>query len=143
MASRHRSRELAVQLCYQWGLDAPSMVDPKVLDRFWREQALASDDTRDFFELLIRGVADHWPAIDSTLESVLKNWKMNRVEKVDLAVLRVAIYELLYAPQEQRLDSAVIINEAVEISKKFGNQGSSSFINGILDALKNTSQKKQ
>ncbi len=135
MASRHRSRELAVQVCYQWALDAKSIADPKVLERFWREQALASSDTRDFFEFLIRGVADNLPAIDRAMEGVLQNWKMSRVEKVDLAILRLAIFELLFCPPAQRPDSAVIINEAVEIAKKFGNKGSPAFINGILDAI--------
>jgi transcription antitermination protein NusB len=132
MASRHRSRELAVQMSYQWDMNPKGLSDPKALDRFWSEQAQASDDTREFFEQLVKGMADHLPAVDREIEAVLQNWKMSRIEKVDLAVLRISTYELLFFG---KTPSAVVINEAVELAKRFGNKDSPSFINGILDAL--------
>jgi N utilization substance protein B len=135
MASRHRSRELAVQIVYQWELDPQSLIDPNVLDRFWKEQARSEDSNRPFFEFLVKGVANNLPMIDKTLQETLKNWKSSRVEKVDLAVLRVGLFELLYSDQDPQTDSPVVINEALEIAKKFGNSGSPGFINGILDAL--------
>jgi len=133
--SRHRSRELAVQMSYQWELDAASMTDPKAIDRFWSEQARSNDENREFFERLIRGVATHFPQIDAILEKKLENWKLERVEKVDLALLRVAIFELLYYKGPDPADKAVVINEALEIAKKFGNPKSASFVNGILDKV--------
>jgi N utilization substance protein B len=135
LASRHRSRELAVQLCYQWDIDPKSLQDPRVTDRFWRNQAQASAENWNFFEILVKGVAAHLPYIDSIIESVLDNWKIDRIEKVDLAVLRVAVFELVYDPALEKTDDAVIIDEAIELSKVFGNQGSPSFVNGILDAI--------
>jgi len=132
MASRHRSRELAVQMSYQWDMDPRGLSDPKALDRFWREQAMASDDTREFFELLVKGMAGELPGIDREIEAVLQNWKMKRVDKVDLAILRIAAYELLYYKETP---PAVVIDEAVELAKKFGNKDSPSFVNGIVDAL--------
>ncbi len=135
MGSRHRSRELAVQMSYQWTLDAQSMTDPKAIDRFWSEQARSADDNREFFERLIRGVATHFPQIDALLEKKLENWKLERVEKVDLALLRVAIYEMLFYTGPDPADKAVVINEAIEIAKKFGNPKSASFVNGVLDKL--------
>ena len=132
MSSRHRSRELAVQMNYQWDLDPKSLSDPKVIQRFWQEQAKASEDTREFFEILVRGTAEYLPQIDSHITSVLENWRLDRIEKVDLAILRLATFELFF---NHDAPDAVVVNEAIEIAKKFGNRDSSSFINGILDAL--------
>lgn len=136
MGSRHRSRELAVQLSYQWELDRISMDDPKAIDRFWSEQARSQDENREFFEQLIRGVATHFPKIDELIEENLDNWKIERVEKVDLALLRVAVYEMLYYEGKDPADAPVVINEAVEIAKKFGNPGSGGFVNGVLDRIR-------
>lgn len=135
MASRHRGRELAVQLTYQWDLHPGSLTDKKARDRFWAEQAQASDDNRDFFEFLVSGVSNHLPAIDRVIDGALRNWKMARIEKVDLAILRVAVFELQHSTADDKPDAAVVINEAVEIAKKFGTQGSAAFINGVLDGL--------
>lgn len=132
MAARHRSRELAVQLTYQWDLNPTSLSDPKVLDRFWSEQASASDDTREYFETLVKGVSNHLPQLDKMIEEVAQNWRLERFDKVDLAILRVAIFEMLHL---EEIPTAVAIDEAVEVSKRFGNKDSPSFINGILDAL--------
>jgi len=136
MASRHRSRELAVQFCYQMEIHPQTLNDSLVISRFWKEQAQSPDDNKSFFDFLVKGVADQLPAIDRRIEQILQNWKMNRVEKVDLAILRVAVFELVFNQEADKPDAAVVINEAVEIAKKFGNQGSPSFVNGILDSLK-------
>jgi N utilization substance protein B len=122
-------------MCYQWDLNPLGLADPVVIERFWKEQALATDDNRAFFEYLVKGVSAYWPSIDRNIEAVLKNWKMSRIEKVDLAVLRVAVFELIYDESAECPDVAVVIDEAVEISKKFGNQGSAQFVNGVLDAI--------
>jgi N utilization substance protein B len=135
MGSRRHSRELAVQLCYQWALDPKSLSDPKVIDRFWREQALSPAENRNFFEMIVKGVATHLPEIDAKIEHTLEKWKLSRLEKVDLAVLRVATWELAFSNDPEKPDTAVVIDEALEIAKKFGSGESSSFINGVLDAL--------
>jgi N utilization substance protein B len=135
MASRHRSRELAVQFLYQTDLSPSSLHDGVMLDRFWREQARANNEDRKFFEILVRGTCDELPQVDTALEKVLENWRLGRIDKVDLSVLRVAVYELLFSSDSEKPDAPVVIDEAVEIAKKFGNQESPSFVNGILDAL--------
>lgn len=134
MSSRHRSRELAVQFLYQVER-ATAGVSEKLLNNFWIEQARASSDDRPFFELLVRGTYDEIPAIDRLIEKHLQNWKFSRLEKVDLAVLRVATYELVYSKDLEKPDDAVIINEALEIVKKFSTKDSAPFINGVLDAI--------
>lgn len=136
MASRHQSRELAVQFVYKWSVDPARVGQAGDIETFWREQAWSDNDNRPFFETLARGVAENLPQIDAALESVLENWRMDRIDKVDLAVLRVSIYELLFSNPAERPDAPVVINEAVEMSKKFGSAESSSFVNGILDSLR-------
>ncbi len=142
MASRHRCRELAIQMTYQWDLHPQSLQDPKVIDRFWKEQAQASDDNREFFEFLVKGIGNNLPAIDRLIEESLKNWKMTRMEKVDLAVLREAVFEIFFFDGKDPPDDATVINEAIELAKKFGNSGSPGFINGVLDALARKKREK-
>lgn len=132
MASRHRSRELAVQMTYQWSMAPQGLADAQSIERFWKEQSQSQNDIRPYFEELVRGVATHWPEIDQFIEKNAQNWRLDRIEKVELAVLRVAIYEMLY---RKDVPPAVVIDEALEISKKFCNSDSPSFINGILDSI--------
>ncbi|MBS1982573.1 MAG: transcription antitermination factor NusB [Bdellovibrionales bacterium] len=136
MSSRHKSRELAVQFVFKWSLDPTRIGQKGDLDKFWREQSLSTDDNRPFFEELARGTAENLPQIDRTIESVLENWRFDRVEKVDLAVLRVAVFELMYTTSPEKPDAAVVIDEAIELAKKFGGAESSSFVNGVLDSIR-------
>ena len=131
MSSRHRSRELAVQLTYQYTVSPQTLMDQRAMDRFWTEQAQTSPSARPFFEQLVRGVADNLPTLDRAIEVRLDNWRMDRLDRMDLAILRVAAFELLI----QRTPKPVVINEALELAKKYCNQDSPSFINGILDNL--------
>jgi len=120
-------------MSYQWELDPSSLQDPRAIDRFWREQALSSEENRLFFEDLVRGIAGRMPELDELIKKYLKNWKVDRLDKVDLALLRVSIFEMLFYKGKDPADPAVVINEAVEIAKKFGTPKSAAFINGVLD----------
>jgi transcription antitermination protein NusB len=120
-------------MSYQWELDPSSLDDPRAIDRFWREQALSSEENREFFEGLVRGIAGRMPELDELIKKYLKNWKVDRLDKVDLALLRVAIFEMLFYKGKDPADPAVVINEALEIAKKFGTPKSAAFINGVLD----------
>lgn len=120
-------------MSYQWELDPSSLQDPRAIDRFWREQALSSEENRVFFEDLVRGIAARMPELDELIKKYLKNWKVDRLDKVDLALLRVSIFEMLFYKGKDPADPAVVINEAVEIAKKFGTPKSAAFINGLLD----------
>jgi N utilization substance protein B len=135
MSSRHRGRELAVQLVYQLDLDLKAWGEDKVVERFWKEQARSTEDNKDFFKYLVGGVAANLPLVDKKLESALKNWRMDRIEKVDLAILRVAIFEFYFGEPRYQVDAPVVINEAVEIAKKFGAANSAAFVNGVLDGI--------
>ena len=86
----------------------------------------------DFFEVLIRGVAQHQPELDQTIESRLHNWTLERLGRVEKAILRLGTYELLYLDDIPR---EVSLDEMVELSKSFCDVKSKDFVNGVLDAV--------
>ncbi len=89
-------------------------------------------EVRHFAELLVCGVSENLERIDLELNSYATNWALDRMARVDLAILRLATYELLYCPD---VPHNVVINEAIELGKRFGTEDTSSFINGVLDHL--------
>ena len=82
-------------------------------------------------EALVRGVAEHRRAIDDTIERVSTNWRLDRMAKVDRNVLRLAVYELI----ETDVPVKVVINEAIELGKKYGSESTGAFVNGVLDKV--------
>lgn len=127
MHSRRRGRELALKLLY--GFDVlPRDVD-KTLKEFWALTRYP-DEVRLFAEQLVRGTLEHRSEIDTFIATNAINWKIERMAVVDRNILRYAVYELLY---EAMIPPKVTINEALDISKKYGTPKSSAFINGILD----------
>jgi N utilization substance protein B len=130
MASRHRAREYALQMLYQ--AEAAGMPMPEVLTHFWQDAAIPLE-VRAFSERLALGTEQARPEIDALLSSCLDNWRMERLALVDRNVLRLAVYEFLREPETPRV---VIIDEAIEVAKRFGGEDSGQFVNGILDALR-------
>ena len=92
--------------------------------------SLFDDDVNRFVEDLISGTLANYDSVESTIVENLTNWKIDRLSKVDRTNLLLSVYELCYRPDTP---VSIIINEAVEISKKFGTKESASFINGVLD----------
>ena len=88
------------------------------------------NDDQAFIDRLVNGVNDHAADIDAEIEKRLKDWTMERIAKVDLAVLRVAVYELMFDKNETPV--SVVINEAVRITQKYSTERSGSFVNGVL-----------
>ena len=96
-------------------------------------------DAKDFARRLIAGVLEHREEIDRRIEETAENWKLDRIAKVDLVILRLATYELLCCAD---IPVNVSIDEAIEIAKRFGADDSSTFINGILDKIAGATQPK-
>lgn len=90
------------------------------------------EDDRPYLEGILKGVADNAPAIDALIEKCLKGWTLDRISKVDQAVLRVAIYELIYA---RETPDAVVINEAVTLAQRFDTPQAGKFVNGVLSSV--------
>jgi N utilization substance protein B len=127
---RRRSREFALQVLFQLDL-APA--DPETaLDEFWNSREV-SDQVKAFSERLVLGTMEHRDAIDGILSESATNWRVTRMAAVDRNILRMAIEELLWCPDTPPI---VVIDEAIEIAKRFGNDESGPFVNGILDAIR-------
>jgi N utilization substance protein B len=137
MGFRRKARELALQLLFQMEFNPER--GEGLLQAFWRDHE-AVPQVKEFTELLVRGVLDHLPEIDKKIEERAEHWTPNRMATVDRNILRIAIFELCYMKD---IPVRVSINEAIEVAKRFGNQESSAFINGILDrVLKETTEKE-
>ncbi|RII27144.1 MAG: transcription antitermination factor NusB [Geobacter sp.] len=129
MGSRREGRELALQALYS--IDLNPMELRQSIVSFW-EHNLATPSVRDFAEQIVVGVAEHREELDRKIEEKSKNWSLGRMARIDLNILRIAVYELLYRPD---IPKNVTINEAIEVAKKFGTEDSAAFINGIIDEV--------
>jgi len=129
VGARREGRELALQALY--ALDVNPVDLRTGLRLFWDEQR-APKGIREFTDQLVTGVVEHRPEIDTLIKEKSKNWSLGRMAKVDLNILRIAAYELMY---RQDIPRNVTINEGIEIAKKFGTEESPAFINGILDEI--------
>lgn len=136
---RRRGRACALQVLYQLelsgDLSAGEVREPAVrsaLARFWHNFESLGRDDEQFTERLVMGVAQSLGDLDRALTQCSRNWRLSRMDKVDLSILRLAAYELLHCPDVPR---AASINEAVELAKLFSGTDSGGFINGLLDQL--------
>ena len=128
MATRHHARMAVVSLLYAYDLGNGNTQEhtEEIL-----EEKKIRNKQRDFALGLYEGVMEHIDAVDRAIIEHLKEWDFERLGKIERATLRLATYEILFGA----LDSAVVINEAVEITKSFGTDQSPKFINGVLDAI--------
>jgi N utilization substance protein B len=132
MASRRKGRILAFQALYAWGAAGiPAGAIPEgLLDFPWQDKAKEAGE--DFPRLLVTGTIENINAVDSMIEKHLKNWDLSRLNRVDLAILRISAYTLMY---QKDTPASVVINEAIGISREFGTDESFRFINGVLDSI--------
>jgi N utilization substance protein B len=130
MGTRRKSRELALQMLFQ--ADLGKQQPDEVRRTFWRERGSVSADERSFAEDLFRVASDRNPEIDGLIERHAEHWRMDRMAAVDRNLLRASVAELLGYPSTPR---AVVINEALEIARKFSSPESVQFINGVLDSV--------
>ncbi len=146
---RRQGRELALKIIYcLQDQDASSL--EVVFDDFWSNFRFRDDvlgdphdefkepislDVRDFAEDLVRGVADHLEKIDEVIETFSTNWALDRMARVDLSLLRLGTYEILFRSD---VPTSVAINEAIEVGKIYGTKETPSFVNGLLDKISRT-----
>jgi N utilization substance protein B len=133
--ARHRARRQALQLLFQWDLRRTPVEE---IMRGYYESLLVSDETfgrprpDEFAERLLRGVIEELPEIDERIARNAAHWRLERMPVVDRNILRIAVYEML------RTDTpaAVIIDEALELARRFSGEESVHFVNGVLDAVR-------
>lgn len=106
------------------------------LRQFWNN-INASDEVVDFCEQRVNGVLDNLATLDATIIEHSDNWRLDRMTAVDRNILRMALFEILHCPE---IPKNVVINEAVEIGKKYGTEDSGAFVNGILDCVANEAE---
>jgi transcription antitermination protein NusB len=137
MGTRRKSRELALQMLFQ--ADMGRQQPEQVRHTFWGAHESVSEDVRGFTEDLFRVAMDHSQDIDDLIARHAENWRMDRMAAVDRNLLRAAVAELIGFPATPR---AVVINEALEIARKFSGPESVQFINGVLDSVGRELEKK-
>lgn len=132
MASRRKARECALQMLYQWDIskDSPETVQ----ELFWSQPAGPGAETlRSFANRLFTGTLEALPEIDRRIRACAEHWRLERMPAVDRNILRLGIYELCWQPETP---PAVVINEALEIARKFSGEEAVQFINGLLDRIR-------
>jgi N utilization substance protein B len=142
MASRRKGRILAFQALYSWdaaGISGEPSVPRDLLDFSWLEK-VPDTEIVDFSRFLVMGTIENITAVDAMIRSHLKNWDFSRLNRVDLAVLRMSTYALMF---QNDIPPSIIIDEAIGISKEFGTDDSYRFINGVLDSIRKTIQKEK
>ena len=135
MGLRRKSREYALQMLFQWDITHDAI--DSIIATFWETlESPEPAEVVEFANALATGTIDQVEKIDALLERHADNWRLDRMAVVDRNLLRLAIYEFFTEKESDEMPSAVIINEAIEIAKRFSADGSPQFINGILDSIR-------
>lgn len=129
MASRHKSRAIALQSLYQIDLSNAKVED--ALSFSWYDKALDIEE-KELATIIIKGVVKNWELLDNIIKTYSVNWGFDRISVVNRCILRLSIFSLI---NQRDIPSLVVINEALELTREFETESSVSFINGILDAV--------
>lgn len=135
MGARRRGREAALQILF--AVDATGDTFERALREYFQYLASAADG-REFAELLVEGYAARADEVDAVIRKVSEHWRLERMPRVDRNVLRLGAYELMYMKDVPR---RVTLNEAVELAKRYGGEGSPGFVNGVLDRIASEVEK--
>ena len=125
--SRKKARDNAFKCIYELEFIKDKSLDDILLNCY--EENNNSEEEKQYIQIILNGVKENIEKIDSIILSKLKNWSLDRIAKIDLAILRLAIYEILYL---EDIPAKVSVNEAVELAKEYGGTDSKSFVNGLL-----------
>jgi transcription antitermination protein NusB len=134
MSSRRRSREHALQILYQWDM-RKQPVDESIAAFYgslYSEESAVRPERDAFLEDLVRGTVDKADEIDALITSHAEHWRIERMPAVDRNILRLAIFEMRHTGTPP----AVVIDEALELARRFSNEESVHFVNGVLDAVR-------
>jgi len=127
---RRKGREAALQLLYQIEFSADA--SPRALKEFWRSRGGREHPERPFAEALVHDVLDRRDEIDRRIDSAADNWQLERIARMDLNVLRIGVAEMTGADP---LPPEIVMDEAVEIARKYCDTGAPAFVNGVLDRV--------
>ena len=131
MGPRRKAREYALQMLFQWDITHDSI--DQVAATFFQNQPEESEIVVEFARQLVMNTVEHVEQIDEFIRRHAEHWRLDRMATVDRNILRLAVQEFLY---EKETPKTVVINEAIEIARRFSAQESPMFINGVLDSIK-------
>jgi len=137
MRKRTQAREHALQMLYQHELN-PELLE-KLFPHFWSHHPQVPEETRQYAEKIVRGTLEHLVKLDELIIKYAENWDLRRMAVIDRNILRYATYELLFC---EDIPMKVSINEAVNVAKKFSQEDSGKFVNGILDKISHAEKKE-
>jgi N utilization substance protein B len=129
MGARRKARELALQMLFQFDMSGNQ---PEMIIGTFEELQKSKPNTREFAVKIFNGTIAHMTDLDDMIQSQAENWRLSRMACVDRNIIRMSVYEFLHEADTPKL---VIIDEAIEIAKKYGTDKSPQFINGILDGI--------
>ena len=142
MASRRKGRIFAFQALYSWDAHYSQTKDPSIpeglLDFSWTLQngkPAPDEEITAFSRLLVKGTVDSIAEVDAMIKKHLENWELSRLKRVDLAILRMSVYTLMF---QKEMHPSIVIDEAIGIAKEFGADDSYRFVNGVLDSVRKT-----
>jgi len=128
---RHRGREAALQLLYQWEVGSLDHAGLNEAIEFYWSAHPAPEPRRRFAESLVAGTTTHVGKIDPFIEGNTDNWRLSRLAVVDRLIMRMAVYELVYS----EIPAPVVIDEAIELARTYGGDQTAPFVNGVLDSI--------
>jgi len=144
MGRRRKAREETLRILFR--LEFENKQIEKTLNQYW-ESKKTPEEIKEYSTWLVNGIISDQAKIDNIIQKVSEHWRVSRMALVDRNILRMAVFELLH---EKNIAPAIIINEAIEIAKKYSGDEAATFVNGILDAIrknlkdiKNSSKEKE
>lgn len=130
MGRRRKAREETLRILFR--LEFENKQVKKTLDQYW-ESKKTSEEIKEYSTWLVNGIISDQAKIDNIIQKASEHWRISRMTLVDRNILRMAVFELLY---EENIAPAIVINEAIEIAKKYSGDEAAAFVNGILDAIR-------
>ena len=136
MGQRRKAREETLRILYRLEFDNRPV--EKTLDQYWKNKK-SLPSIREYSTWLVNGIISDQKKIDTIIQDASEHWRLSRMALIDRNILRMAVFELMH---EKSVAAAVIINEAIEIAKRYSGTEASTFVNGILDAIRKKLEKK-
>ncbi|MFP4483487.1 MAG: transcription antitermination factor NusB [Spirochaetaceae bacterium] len=130
MGARRQARILAFQALYAWETTGGSVEEACTFT--WLDEEMADEEAASFARLLVAGALENIDSIDEAISSQLEHWTISRINRVDLAILRLSAYGLLYLKD---IPGSITIDEAITLAKRYGTRDSYRFVNGVLDGI--------
>ena len=131
MGSRRKARIYAMQALFSWDISGTPLEE--LLEFAWIDHRENREETLVFSRLVVSGTIENIDQVDSAIQSHLEHWKLERLARVDLAILRLSTYSLLF---QHDIPASITIDEAIDLAKEYGSDESYRFVNGVLDAIR-------